>query len=806
MDENVERKPLLNRCPECEQDIDVAELPPFAKITCPHCSSSVRVRTTMGQYQITQLLGEGGMSQVFKAVDMHLSREVALKILHQALSRDETLTSMFEREAKLTASVLHPNVVKVYKVGNDQGYFFIAMELVETTSLEQLIGNKGALSEANVLDIAHDVTSGLRAANEEGLIHRDIKPGNMLVTEDGTTKLVDFGLAVHQDGADESEDLWATPFYVPPEKLDGQPDTYLGDIYSLGATLYHALAGKPPFEANTNSLDELKLIKQNPVELKSDAPGVSKLTIKLVEKMMAYRPEDRHQSYTELLEEIEDVQRKVLGIDLNRRKAKGKRNTPLLIAGLVLLLMIVAGAAVLFPGKDDLSVEELELGNGERVISRGENRNAELFLRGRDDLSVGNLGAAREAFSTLDGKKNLSPLTESWTHYFSGLILLLQGKENDSREAFSKVLSVDRGDAGDNEEEKELLIFLARSANALASPLPVMERPSSYDSNSVEAIALLASGLKNWQLGKFKSGFSFFDAFSKSGIPEDFEWLNGLKNQVDPYLVDYELYLKLPNPSRKASEDLIVEKSALESALGQTKTRHALPELIKDRLQRIESIAVLIAEEQAVAEKRAQDEMAEEEPAKSPRRETKEDELGEDEKKDRDLLKGFLTEQTGLVDSMQFALVAEGIASVEVMTEFGESLRDQLVYVFQQAGEYGALLAARFGSGEYEGIIRRKEGKPLDAAITAASPEIFTVDLGFGPNEVEVEKFAYDWMLEAGEEVFPELSESTAPAWESLVCFALATGQSEVFDRLAPRLASQYAGFSDRMKVLNEWE
>ena len=193
----------------------------------------------MGQYQITQLLGEGGMSQVFKAIDVHLGREVALKVLHQSLSRDSALTAMFEREAKLTASILHPNVVKVYTVGNEDGYFFIAMELVEATSLEQMITTSGALSEKDVLHVAHDVVAGLKAAHHEGLIHRDIKPGNMLVTEEGTSKLVDFGLAVQQGGDDESEDLWATPHYVPPEKLDGEIDTYLGDIYSLGATLHH---------------------------------------------------------------------------------------------------------------------------------------------------------------------------------------------------------------------------------------------------------------------------------------------------------------------------------------------------------------------------------------------------------------------------------------------------------------------------------------------------------------------------------------------------------------------------------------
>ena len=299
MQESSEQIPVVNQCPECSHSMDVSHLQPFVKIVCTNCKATVRVRTQMGQYHITGVLGEGGMSQVFRAEDVNLGREVALKILHQSLSQDSALTAMFEREAKLTALILHPNVVKVYTVGKDQGYFFIAMELVDATSLEELIVNKGALPEGDVLNIAHDVTSGLKAAHQEDLIHRDIKPGNMLVTAKGTSKLVDFGLAVQQGGADESEDLWATPFYVPPEKLDGSPDTYLGDIYSLGATLFHALAGQPPFEANTSSLEELKLIKQRDVDLKSRAIGVSKGTVKLIDQMMAYQPSDRPGSYDE---------------------------------------------------------------------------------------------------------------------------------------------------------------------------------------------------------------------------------------------------------------------------------------------------------------------------------------------------------------------------------------------------------------------------------------------------------------------------------------------------------------------------
>ncbi|MEO0416351.1 MAG: serine/threonine-protein kinase, partial [Verrucomicrobiota bacterium] len=321
---------VIESCPACKSELDVTEFTPHSKIVCPSCGEKFRVRSVLGHYRIAKLLGEGGMSQVFAADDVTLGRRVALKILHQSFSRDESLTSMFEREAKLTAAINHPNVVKVYTVGRDQGYFYIAMELVWAVSVEQLIATKGAIKEELVLRIAEDVVSGLRAAQGENLIHRDIKPGNMLVMGDSTTKLVDFGLAVHQDGVDEDEDLWATPFYVPPEKLEGEADTYLGDIYSLGATLYHAIAGEPAFVANTSSLDELIEIKKQPVDLKSKATHASKGTIKLIDTLMAYKAEDRPQSYDEILEKIGEARQKAgitkegAGSGAERRKQEQK--------------------------------------------------------------------------------------------------------------------------------------------------------------------------------------------------------------------------------------------------------------------------------------------------------------------------------------------------------------------------------------------------------------------------------------------------------------------------------------------------
>jgi len=815
MDEATEERPIVNRCPECSRSLDVTGLAPFSKIECPRCGASVRVRTAMGQYDILGPLGEGGMSMVFKARDRHLGREVALKVLHQSLSRDEALTAMFEREAKLTASILHPNVVKVYTVGNDQGYFFIAMELVDATSLEQLIGRKGALPESGVLPIAHDVVRGLAAAYQEGLIHRDIKPGNMLVTEDGTTKLVDFGLAVHQGGADESEDLWATPFYVPPEKLDGEPDTYLGDIYSLGATLYHALAGRPPFETNTSSLDVLRRAKRNEVDLKSAAPGVSKNTVRLIEKMMAYRPADRPQSYEAILEQVESVEKREFGTVRSPASDGGEqRRRARAAAGGALLLIVVIAVGVMLSGDNANEDGDLGIGSKERVINAGENTNAELFLRGRDLLLQGDYARARELFDGLTGETSLSASTRMWNHFFRGTATLLMGDEPGAREAFARIAEVPA-----DEEEKgaaEVVAFLGEAPPRFSQPLPVLDAAETFPSDSVGALGLFVSGLKNWQHGQFESGMELLNAFADASPPEDFDWMEQFRAAVKRYRRDYERLAKLPNPSRaNAGENpgFADQKRRLEKALPKLETPGALPELVRSRIARVEAIGDLIAEERRAKREAerlaaAQKKKENEEDASDAGEKMEEDEGGtpsgftEEELAEKRRLMELFDSLAGHAETLSFSGALAELESISLETDRARQWRGDLVHAYEQAGGFVAMLASRLDGGNYEGAIRRREGVPIDATITSADPSIFVVDLGFGPNEVEAEAFAPDWMVEAAATVLPAPTPDTLAEWEKTVFFALATGQRETARRLAANVASVSPEFGTRWERL----
>lgn len=797
MEENENQNPAVNHCPECKQPLDVSLLSPYSKINCTHCGESIRVRTSMGQYDITGLLGEGGMSQVFRASDRHLGREVALKVLHQALSRDAVLTAMFEREAKLTALVIHPNVVKVFAVGQDQGYFFIAMELVDATGVEKVIEDKGAIGEAEVLRIAHDVTNGLLAAYDEDLIHRDIKPGNMLVTEDGTTKLVDFGLAVQQGGVDESEELWATPFYVPPEKLDGEPDTYLGDIYSLGATLYHAIAGVPPFEANTSSLEELKEIKKQPVNLKAVAPGASKATIKLIESMMAYSPQNRPQSYEDLLKRVDRILLHEFG-RAGRYKTTQKSKVPVLAGIAGGMAIVIAILFLMIPKEEPSEIPALGLGDGERVIDASENSNAKQFLKGREHFSTGRFRQAGKTFDDLATATNLSPSTRMWTGFFRGTIALLEGREADSREAF---LEVQKNFSSASEDSPEETTFLGKISSNLSEPFPFLKSDVEFGTSSFDAIGWLLAGLKNWQCGEFDSGMEYLKKFEECSLPSQYTWNDSLREPLKAYHADFVKLKTLPNPSRKgASTALAKVKGELTLAMDSAQSPGRFPALIKGRLDRIEEIQKAMAEERAVAAaQKSEPAVATTTPKLIKPAEDKATVQAELE----EIRKLYATLDSYSKTFLFTGAVAQ-IEALEIESSRANLLKESLGGSYNGAGDFLGVFAELLAQGSYEGEILRREGVPLNAKITAANTSAFTIDLGFGPNEVEVESFEPAWMIAAAAELQGAPSAENQANWQTIIDFAIAVNQENLAVPFGEQLAAVSPDFSEKWSSLRK--
>jgi eukaryotic-like serine/threonine-protein kinase len=303
---------MLN-CPSCSQLIDTTDLPVGTSIICPSCSHSFATWKMFDHYRLDKMIGEGGMGSVYQATDMNLDRIVAIKVLKRELSEDKKYIANFLHEVEITASLTHPNIVHVYAFGEHEGQFYLVMEYIGHLTLDDDILSKKKLSEPEVLDVGIAVANGLNFALQRGnLIHRDIKPGNILFGQDRTPKVVDFGLAVTRETAEQvGGEIWGTPYYVSPERLEYKPEDFRSDMYSLGVSLYHAMAGRPPFDANTAELVAAKHLSSSPLPLKTYAPYVSDQTVYAIQKAMARHAVDRFQSYSEMVEQLEDAKRRI---------------------------------------------------------------------------------------------------------------------------------------------------------------------------------------------------------------------------------------------------------------------------------------------------------------------------------------------------------------------------------------------------------------------------------------------------------------------------------------------------------------
>jgi predicted RNA-binding Zn-ribbon protein involved in translation (DUF1610 family) len=303
-------EPTAQACPSCGTAVDTAAAEPLARIACPACGKKIRVERSFDHFVLVETLGVGGMGTVYKARDMQLDRFVALKLLRRDLGGEENHKARLQQEARIAAAVSHPCVIQVFDSGTDHGQFYVVMELVDHGSLDDLMALQPRVPEQRVLEIGIQVARGLRAAHRRGLIHRDVKPANILFVDEHAAKIGDFGLAstaTQRWGIGGV--VWGTPEYVAPERLNNDPEDFRSDIYSLGATLFHAIAGKPLIEASTNSSTALLESKRQPLDLQTTAPDISVATVEVLQKMLAADPAQRFSSYDDLVAELEGAWR-----------------------------------------------------------------------------------------------------------------------------------------------------------------------------------------------------------------------------------------------------------------------------------------------------------------------------------------------------------------------------------------------------------------------------------------------------------------------------------------------------------------
>jgi len=274
--------------------------------------ATTQVGQAFGNYQLERELGQGGMGTVYLAKDSGLNRYVALKILRSDLGDDPSFSRKFLEEVEVTASLAHPNIIRVFTLGEQEGRLYLVMEHLDEPSLENRMDKQTKVSEREVLEIGIGIASALQFAHEEtGLIHRDIKPGNILFGRGNIPKLADFGLAAGARSAlGQQDEIWGTPYYVSPERLLREPEDIRSDIYSLGATLYHAMAGRPPFEAETAEEVAKRHISDRPPPLRSLCPNAQEQTVFTVDKCLAKKSSARWESYSALISQLADSLRR----------------------------------------------------------------------------------------------------------------------------------------------------------------------------------------------------------------------------------------------------------------------------------------------------------------------------------------------------------------------------------------------------------------------------------------------------------------------------------------------------------------
>lgn len=268
------------------------------------------VNREFGDYHILRKIGSGAMAEVYLAEQRSLGRRVALKILKSEFSQDETYVKRFVREARAIARLTHPNLVQIFQADCIDGYWFIAQEYVQGQTLQKLIQMGGSVPFQRVADILWQISSSLDKASEAGIVHRDVKPDNILLGDNGDVKIADFGLARLIGTGDTSLALTqtgmtlGTPLYMSPEQAQGKSLDLRSDMYSLGITCYHALAGRPPFRGETALAVALQHVNEDSDPLVKLRPDIPPPLARIVHRMIEKSPEDRFQSFQEVQREL----------------------------------------------------------------------------------------------------------------------------------------------------------------------------------------------------------------------------------------------------------------------------------------------------------------------------------------------------------------------------------------------------------------------------------------------------------------------------------------------------------------------
>lgn len=308
------------------------------------------VETIAGRYELEGRLGFGGMSTVHLAVDTRLERKVAVKLLAEHLADDPTFVSRFQREAQAAARLVHPNIVQIFDSGRDDatGQYFIVMEYIEGRSCAEILRDEGWVEVPEAVSIIEQSCEGLHYAHRNGVVHRDVKPGNLLRSRDGEVKLADFGIAkaTEQSSITQVGSVLGTAAYLAPEQARGEEAGPRADLYALGVVTYQMISGRLPYEAASLTELALKQQQEEPEPLDGLVAAVNPELAEAVAIALALDPRDRYETARQMGEAVEAAQRGIAPHGRGRRSREATQATSLLAAGEATRMRPAAATAV----------------------------------------------------------------------------------------------------------------------------------------------------------------------------------------------------------------------------------------------------------------------------------------------------------------------------------------------------------------------------------------------------------------------------------------------------------------------------
>ena len=710
-------KSNVETCPSCGALIDVSEEDPFALVNCSGCGAEMRVRKEFVHFEIQGILGEGGQGMVFRGLDKKLHRPVAIKLMKREYSADPNFVKRFESEAQITASLNHPNIVKVFSFGKQRDLLYLAMEIVDYGSLDALMSQLKKVPEDTALSIGIQIANGLKAGLDRGLIDRDIKPGNILLADEHTAKIVDFGLAVlvekqHED----SGDVWATPYYVSPEKLDGRPEDFRSDMYSLAATLFHAIAGRPPFMSESNSMTELRQIKSRPVQLHSYAPHVSPATAFAIDKALSVDPNERFQSYDEFIHNLEYARG-----DL--KKHHGSAPVPHVVTKsdparggswvtFAVVALIVGGGVYAWVHRERLP-SWTGLQNPASSTQTNPNLSAEaVFDEGRRQLVEGKFQEAAATFHNLYEAGRLAEPKNSWAAVHEGFAENLAGHPGRARNAFKAL--VERIAPTAIGLDPKLVAFMTRLA-AFGSDKKQFTPADleQFDTSSYEALAFLVIGVRKWETGLPEEGAALFRQFQAATPSGEAAWVADYRPIATRFVEEYAAYLEITSALAKADEAPAQAEAALKR-LPVIKRTFTSPVLLRNLAALERESAAKVASASAAAKAAIDKQQI------------------EAEARDEKLLTEAKFRLKDLCENYRFAEALATIRPVDVKLDRSVAERQLLSRRIEWLVQFKQHLIDDLNSGSYMWPIVRKNGQQLIGGVKHATDQQLEIRVQFG--------------------------------------------------------------------------